>query len=171
MEEENKENILDELTNEIEEKIKKIKEVGITSENLDNLSKLVDIHKDIKNEDYWKTKEEMYMYRDDYMNYGNYGGGRSRDSRGRFMGEDNYGRRGRRYRGHDYIDNMDKDYTRYQEGKEMVNRGNYGAENDTVKSLEYMMDSVVCFVDMLKKDASPEEMNIIREYSRKISEM
>lgn len=109
------------------------------------------------------------MYREDYGNYGNYSGGRSRDSRGRYMGDNTYGRR--RYRGHDYIDNMDEDYTKYQEGKEMVNRGNYGAKDDTMKSLEYMMESVVGFVEMLKKEASPEEMNVIREYSRRISEM
>lgn len=160
--------IKDQIIEETENLMFQIKEQGIDANNVDLLGKLVDIHKDLKNEDYWKKKEEYYMYREDY---GNYGGGRSRDSRGRFMGEDNYGRRGRRYRGHDYIDNMNEDYTRYQENKDMADRGNYGAKEDTMKSLEYMMESVACFVDMLKKDASPEEMNIIREYSRKISEM
>lgn len=173
MEEENKKSVLEDLLKKTEKKLEEIATVGITTENLDNLGKLIDIHKDIKNEDYWKAKEENYMYREDYGNYGNYGGGRSRDSRGRFMGmnEDTYGRRGRRYRGHDYLDNMNEDYTRYQEGRDMVNRGNYGAKEDTVKSLDYMMESVACFVDMLKEEASPEEMEIIRKYTRKISEM
>lgn len=172
MEDENKKSVLDDLLKDTEKKLQEIANVGITSENLDNLGKLIDIHKDIKNEDYWKTKGEYYMYREDYGNYGNYSGGRSRDSRGRYMGEDSYGRRGRgRYRGHDYLDNVYEDYNRYSEGHDMMNRGNYGAKEDTVKSLDYMMESVACFVDMLKEEASPEEMEIIRKYTRKISEM
>lgn len=31
---------------------------GVKRENIDYLYKLVDIHKDLKNEDYWKIKEE-----------------------------------------------------------------------------------------------------------------
>ena len=33
---------------------------GVTKENVDYLYKLIDIHKDIKNEKYWKVKEEKY---------------------------------------------------------------------------------------------------------------
>ena len=41
-----------------------------------------------------------------------------------------------------------------------------------MKSLEYMMQSVVDFVEMLKEEAkSQEEMEIIKKYTRKISEM
>lgn len=49
-----------EIIKKVDEKIDKILEMGINSENLDALGKLVDIHKDIKNEEYWKEKEEMY---------------------------------------------------------------------------------------------------------------
>ena len=53
-----------------------------------------------------------------------------------------------------------------------MNRGNYGAKDDTMKSLEYMLESVVDFVEMLKKDTnSQEEMDLIRKYTREISEM
>lgn len=39
-------------------------------------------------------------------------------------------------------------------------------------SLEYMLKNVVDFVKMLKEDAeSPEEVEMIRKYARKISEM
>ena len=31
---------------------------GVKQDNVDYLYKLVDIHKDIKNEEYWKKKEE-----------------------------------------------------------------------------------------------------------------
>ena len=33
---------------------------GVKEDNVDYLYKLVDIHKDIKNEEYWKKKEEKY---------------------------------------------------------------------------------------------------------------
>lgn len=33
---------------------------GVKRDNVDYLYKLVDIHKDLKNENYWKIKEEKY---------------------------------------------------------------------------------------------------------------
>lgn len=48
------------IIEKVDEKIDKILEMGINSENLDALGKLVDIHKDIKNEEYWKEKEDKY---------------------------------------------------------------------------------------------------------------
>ncbi len=102
------------------------------------------------------------------MRYGNYGA-RMRDSRGRYMGD--YGRRGR-YRGYDYLDDMNEHYGNYNESRENYRRGNYGAAEDSMKSLDYMLKSVCQFMKMLKEDAeSQEEMELIREYSRKIGEM
>ena len=41
-----------------------------------------------------------------------------------------------------------------------------------MKSLEYMLESVVDFVGMLKKEATnQEEINLIKKYTKKISEM
>ena len=143
---------------------------GINESNLDMLGKLVDIHTDVANEEYWCTKEENLMYRDDrYNDYPsmNYGA-RRRDSRGRYMdsGHD------RHYRGHDTIDDMYDYYSRYMDNREEMDRGTYGAKEDTMKSLEYMLESVVNFVEMLKKDVtSQDEMDLIRKYTRKISEM
>ena len=49
------------LVGKVEEKIKEImSKEGINRESADYLYKLVDIHKDIKNEDYWNVKEEYY---------------------------------------------------------------------------------------------------------------
>ena len=49
------------LCEKVSEKIKEILEVeGVKRENVDYLGKLVDIHKDLKNEKYWKKKEEYY---------------------------------------------------------------------------------------------------------------
>lgn len=112
------------------------------------------------------------------MRYGNYidYGARARDGRGRYMGE--YGRRGvagtgrGRYRGYDYIDDMNQYYGNYNESRESYRRGNYGAGDDSMKSLNYMLKSVEQFVRMLKDDAdSQEEMDLIQDYARKIGEM
>ena len=178
MEEENKV-MQEKVIEQVEKSINEITESGVTPTNLDNLGKLIDIHKDIKYEEYMKAKEE------DFMRYGNYGRGsygrdeygevyntygrRSRDSRGRYT-EGSYGRR---YRGHDMLDEMYGNYENYNMGHEEYNRsGNYGAKEDTMKSLESMMMATYDFVCMLKEEAqSPEEMEIIKKYSRKISEL
>ena len=57
-------------------------------------------------------------------------------------------------------------------GRDNYGRGNYGAKDGTMKSLEYMLQSVTEFLEMLKQDAnSQEEMQLIQEYTRHISEM
>lgn len=164
----------------VEEKINNIITQGIKPENIDNLYKLVDIHKDLANEEYWKIKEGGKEMRYRYGNYENeynrenygdemYGGGRRRDSRGRYMERGN--RRGN-YRGHDMLDDMYENYGEYSENREEYKRGNYGAKGDTMKSLEYMLESVVEFIEMLKEDAtSQEEIELIKKYSKKISGM
>lgn len=163
--------MIEEVKNKTEEIIKELLEEGITQDNLDVIGKLVDIHKDIENEEYWKVKEEFMMYRDrgygDYpsMNYG----ARRRDNRGRYMESGNYSRR---YRGHDMIDDMSDNYARYEEGREQYGRGNYGAKEDIMKSLEYMLQSVEDFMCMLEEDAqSQEEVEMIKHTARKIAEM
>ena len=107
--------------------------------------------------------------------YGNYNA-RARDPRGRYMGD--YGRRGvagtgrGRYRGYDYIEDMNDHYGNYNESKESYRRGNYGAGEDSMKSLDYMLKSVCQFMKMLKEEAeTQEEMELIQEYSQKIGEM
>ena len=179
--EENKLNINDQIKDEVEEKIEKILETGIKTDNVDLLYKLVDIHKDIENEKYWNKKKEVYNM--NYRNYDEYPDGytiydrRGMPGMGRRYGEGNYGRRGvpgtgRRYRGEDMLDQMHEMYNDYSDNKEEYGRGNYGAEEDTMKSLDYMLKSVVQFIKMLKEDASSEEeMQLIKKYSRKISEM
>ena len=103
------------------------------------------------------------------MRYNGEYGARMRDSRGRYAG--NYGRRGN-YRGYGYLDDMAEQYENYNEGKESYRRGNYGAGQDSMKSLDYMLKSVCQFMKMLKEDAeNQEEMDLIHEYARKIGEM
>ena len=147
----------------IESQIGDIYNSGIVSSNIDYLYKLVDIHKDLSNEKYWKEKIDN-MYREYNDNHGR----RRRDSRGRYMtGE--YGRRGMdsRYRGEDHIDDMYSNYQNYSEG-----RDNYGADQETLKSLEKMLKSIKDFMKMLTREAkSEEEVEMIRETAREISEM
>lgn len=48
-----------EILDKVEAKITElVGKEGIRKDNIDYLYKLVDIHKDIKNEEYWKVKEE-----------------------------------------------------------------------------------------------------------------
>jgi len=154
----------------------KISTEGIQSNNnLEYLYKLVDIEKDLCEIE--KGGESM-----NYNNYGRYEydgyneynrGGYGRDEYGR----EEYGRRsrdsrGRYSEGYGHLDKMYSEYGRYEEGKEQYNRGNYGAKEDSMMSLEYMLESMVDFAKMLKKEASSqEELNLIREYTKKISEI
>lgn len=170
MEEGNKEvkqDVILKAKEEVEKLIKAATENGLQASNVQLLYQLIDIHKDIENEEYWKNKEENNMYmRDDYGN--DYRGGRSRDSQGRFMGD----RRSTSYRGQRVLDEMYNRYRNYNDGKEEYNRGNYGAKNETMKSLEYMLESVTDFIEMLQHDAdSQEEIDMIKKYTRRISEM
>lgn len=176
MEEEKK--LIGKVKEETEKVIEQILNQGIEENNLDVLYKLVDIHKDIANEEYWQKKKEEIDMR--YRAYGNDGYGRNS------YGEDSYGRRGvkgtgrGRYRGgrgsgrygEEMMDDMYQNYEAYSEGREQYERGNYGAKEDTMMNLEYMLESMVDFVEMLKQDASSqEEVNLIKKYTKQISEM
>lgn len=172
---------MEKLKEQVESQIQAVVEQGIEPSNVEYVYRLMDIHKDLANEEYWEKKEEEMMYRDGgYGNYGNYGresyGRRSRDSRGRYKdgnsGGSGGGSYGRRYRGDDMIDEMYSGYHDYSEGREEYGRGNYGAKEHTMKSLDYMLQSVTQFIEMLKQDASSqEEVELIKEYTRQISEM
>ena len=170
--EEEKKDFKKQVKEKVDEIIAQIVEEGIDKNNLESLGELIDIHKDLANEEYWDVKKEVMSmnYRDYDEEYGNYGR-RRRDSRGRYK-ERGRGRGRGNYRGEDMIDEMYENYQEYSEGREEYNRGNYGAHSTTMKSLDYMLQSVVEFIEMLKKDAgSQEEMELIKKYTREISEM
>lgn len=164
--EETKEDVLIKTKSEVERIIKQITENGLQTANVELLYKLIDIHKDIENEKYWKEKEENMMYRD----YDNYSGGRSRDSRGRYM--DSYGRRGvpgtgrGRYRGYDMIEEMGEHYGDYSEG-----RDTYGNDRETEKSFDKMLQSLEDFTYLIMQEAdSQDKIEKVRKTARKISE-
>lgn len=161
--------IKEKLNNQVEKQIQEILEEGVHSENVEMLGELVDIHKDLKNEEYWKKKEEVYAmkYRDDYGPY---------SRRGSYRDGGSYGRRGR-YRGgygdgEEKMEEMMEHYENYNEARREYDRGNYGAGSDKIKSLEYMLESGVDFFEMLQEEAeSPEEMELVKKYFRKIGNM
>ena len=65
------------------------------------------------------------------------------------------------------MDNMYQGYREYSEG-----RDNYGADQATLQSLDKMLQSTKDFMKMLKKEAkSQEEIEMIKETAREISEM
>ena len=175
MEEENKseeikENVLVKTKSEVERIIKQITENGLQTANVELLYKLIDVHKDIENENYWKEKEKMYRGRDYFMD-DSYNGGRSRDSRGRYM-DGSYGRRGvpgtgrGRYRGYDMIEEMGEHYGNYSEG-----RDTYGNDRETEKSFDKMLQSLEDFTYLIMQEAdSQDKIEKVRKTARKISE-
>lgn len=156
----------------VETELKEILDIGIQQDNIDNVGKLVDIHKDIENEEYWKKKEEVYQMR--YYDESRYGESN--------YGAEQYGRRGvpgtgrgrsrGRYRGpEEKIHEMMEHYGNYSAASEAAGRGNYGAEEDSMKSLDYMLKCVCMFMDMLEEEAgSSEEAQLIKKYKRKMAE-
>ena len=156
-----------EIKEKVEQEIENIIGEGLQEENIEMLGDLVDIHKDLANEDYWEKKKEVMGMR--YRNYeGDSYGRRGRDSRGRYSAG---GTMGRNY-GEQMMNEMYQNYQGYSRGREQYGRGNYNAKEDTMKSLEYMLESMVDFVEMLKEEAgSQEEMELIKHYTKQISEM
>ena len=164
----------EELQSQIEEKIKNVVNESINVNNADYLYKLVDIHKDLANENYWKEKIEM-MYRNyGRENYGEYEEG-SYGRRGvpgsgrRRYRESGYGRRGvdAKYRGQEMMDEMMYHYGNYSDGQEQ-----YGADEETMKSFKYMLKAFKDYYKHLKKEAtSQQEVQMLEDTAREISEM
>lgn len=165
------------LKEKVEDKIQEILvKNGITSENVDYLGKLMDIHKDLQEEECLKKKEDLDMRyneydEDSYGRRGVPGTGRSRYREGA------YGRRGvpgtgrGRYRGNYAMDEMMENYENYSEASEESMRGNYGAEGEMVKSVEGIMKNIYEIVEELSETEVPEVEHIIKRYAKKISEM
>lgn len=161
MEEEKEKTWCDEIIKETEKQIETIKNEHINVNNIDYLYKLVDIHKDLKNEEYWKEKIESMKYRyGNYENYGTYG-------RRNYRENNNYGEYGARgnYRGEEALDGVYEAYRAYSES------GSYGTQ-DNMQKIEMMTDSLMDFVNHVKKIAkTPEERQFIDRKIQELSEM
>lgn len=151
--------MIQKLLDKTSEYLEQVSNDGLNSTDIDYLYKIVDIHKDLKEVECMNN----YGRYGNYGNYGNYGEG---------YGE--YGRRGvdARYRGDSYMENMSGSYRAYEQSRNEYNAGNYGAKEDGLKELEYMLHSLVKFAKTIKEEASsPEEQEIVRRHFMKISEM
>lgn len=174
--EENKD-ILCKTLEETENAIKSIVDSGLQKDNIEVLGQLIDIHKDIENEKYWK--EKINMYRDNYNDYneGSYGrrGVRGTGPYSRYRdGGSSYGRRGvpgtgrGRYRGEEMMEEMYNAYNDYMDSSEY---GNYGT-GDSMQKIEIMADSLIDFIHHIKKEAkTPEEKRLIDEKLQEIGRM
>lgn len=155
----------------VEDKLKEIMDTdGVIKDNVDYIYKLVDIHKDIENEKYWKEKEENLMRYNGYSNYseGGYGNYGRRGVRG--SGRGRY--RGGYSEGEDMLEEMKEHYGAYSESMGAYNRGNYGAGQDGMKALENVMGLFTEFTEKMMEEAeSPEEKQVIKKYLKKISQM
>lgn len=178
MEEKDKENQgkdwCKEITQQVEKQLEEIANEKVSTNNVDYLYRLVDIHKDLANEIYWKEKIKMYGNRYSRDFSGEYGRGSygRRGMRGtgpysRYRG----GRGSGRYRGEEAIDEMYMNYGEYNEANQSYNEGNYGAEGGMKESAEGIMENIYEIVEELKDTGSPEVMQVIKKYSKKISEM
>lgn len=144
----------------------------LNPQNIEVLGKLVDIKKDIYKIEGMEGEEEMRYYDDNY-------GARRRDSRGRYMagrggnrGGNRGGGRGGSY-GEMYLNRMYDGYEDYMDGMENYREsGNYGEKDKGMEALEYMLEGAVGFFEHLQESAeSPEEMELVKKYARKIKEM
>lgn len=165
MEEEKKEEktFQHELIEKTEQAIKTVAEQGLNNNNIDFLYKAVDIHKDLCNEEYWKAKEEYYMYGNyDDMSYGRRGVRGT--GRGRYS-EGSYGRRGvpgtgrGRYRGEEMLDEMSYHYGNYH------NSGNYGAKEDSAYK---MTEAFKEFGFSIAEELEPNEKMMFKQAMQEI---
>lgn len=162
---------MDKLKELVEKELKSMEENGIDSGNIDIIGKLVDIHKDISNEEYWNTKKEVMEMR--YRDYDDEGyGRRRRDSRGRYMDgrmmrDERYDRNYGHHMPDIYWDRMVDGYEGYIDGMEEYRRGNYGAKGQSVDSLEKMLEGTYAFLEDILKDPEQKETHeAIKHYIR-----
>ena len=190
MDNKNEKEMQKKVKEQTEKKINDILTQGIQTGNVDMLYKLIDIHKDVANEEYWESKKE-----DLEMKYRDYGEGGQYGARGGYRGGSysaggsygeygeggSYGRRGvpgsgrgryrggqgsGRYRGEEMMDEMMYHYGNYSEG------GQYGAEGEAMEALSNLMESAYEYFKELKENAnSQDEVKMMEHYFKKMGQM
>lgn len=166
MEEEKKDNqkLTDKVIGVVEKYINVIIEDGLGKEDVELLGDLVDIHKDMKKEEYLEKEEKsMYYNRYNEGTYGNYGrqGMKGTGEYSRYNG----GRGSGRYRGEDMLNTA---YEAYRDYNRDMEYGNYGTR-ESMQKIEIMADSLMDFVEHIMETAkTPEEKELIQ---RKIQEL
>lgn len=165
------------LRENAEKELKAIEEKGLTSSNLDNAYKLVEIMKGVDkiemmqegdgySRDRYSRDSEDYSrdggYSNDYDNGNSYRRGRS-ERTGRYVHRPNYSR----------LSGDDEDMDRYRQSKrEYSNSRDEGSKNKMLDALEDFMSGVCGMMKQLTRDADcAEERQIIQSWCRKIAEI
>ena len=161
------------LRENAEKELKAIEEKGLTSSNLDNAYKLVEIMKGVDKIEMMEQGEGGYSRdredysrnrysRDDYDNGNSYRRGRNQRT-GEYMHRPNYSR----------LSGDDTDMDRYRSRKmEYSNSRDDGTKNRMLDALEDFMSGVHGMMKQMFKDADcREEREIIQNWARKIAEM
>lgn len=177
------------LRENAEKELKAIEEKGLTSSNLDNAYKLVEIMKGVdkiemmqdggySQEGYGRDMEDYsrerggYSRNGDYSREGNYSNDydngnsyrRGRNQRnGQYMHRPNYSR----------LSGDDTDMDKYREHKrEYSNSRDEGSKGRMLDALEDFMCGVSSMVKQICRDADcREEREIVKKYAREIAEM
>ena len=163
---------MDKLIEQVKKELTEIEEKGMNANNLELLSKLTEIYKDLHE---IKQIEEGGMDMREYDGYGNrsdYRDGSYRDGGYRDYMEPGYGRRGGggRYnnRMREHMNYMMDGMDQYEYGRERYQHG--GDESRIFDGLEKLMYSLCMFVESAMDFAeTPQEREIIRKHVQKIS--
>lgn len=176
------------LRENAEKELKAIEEKGLTSSNLDNAYKLVEIMKGVDKIEMMQdgggySRDGYSQGMEDYSRDGGYGGGNSRD---RGYSRDNYDngnsyRRGRNERTGEYmhrpnysrLSGDDTDMDEYRSRKrEYSNSRDDMTKNKMLDALEDFMSGVCGMLKQIYRDSDvAEERQIIRKYAREIADM
>lgn len=171
------------LRENAEKELKAIEEKGLTSSNLDNAYKLVEIVKgvdkinmmqdggeysrdgysrDMEDYDRYSRGRDGGNYSNDYDNGNSYRRGRNQRT-GEYMHRPNYSR----------LSGEDTDMDRYRESKrEYSNSRDDGSKNKMLDALEDFMSGVCGMLRQIYHDSDvAEERNIIRKYAQQIADM
>lgn len=161
------------LRENAEKELKAIEEKGLTSSNLDNAYKLVEIMKGVdkiemmeQGEGGYSRDREDYSHnrysRDDYDNGNSYRRGRNQRT-GEYMHRPNYSR----------LSGDDDDMDRYREMKKQYSNARDGeSKGKMLDALEDFMCGVQAMLKQIYRDSDvAEERQIIRKYAQEIAEM
>lgn len=170
------------LRENAEKELKAIEEKGLTSSNLDNAYKLVEIMKGVdkiemlqdggySQEDYSRERggysrngdySREGNYSNDYDNGNSYRRGRSATT-GRYVHRPNYSR----------LSGDDTDMDKYRDHKrEYSNSRDEGSKGRMLDALEDFMCGVSSMIKQICRDADcREEREIVKKYAREIAEM
>lgn len=150
----------------VDNKVKEVLDSDVNANNIEYLYKLYKIRHMAKEDE--QMNYNGYNGYNGYNAYNNYNDYNGRRAGFNSYGE-NYGRRGQdtKYRGYEQLDRMYNNYGRYEEDRER-----YGHNEDTKRSLQYMLQSMEDFARMLREDAtSQEEVEMIRQTAQRIAQM